>query len=181
MLVQLTLARPYAKAILAIALATKSYEKWDELLKFLCIIVADVSVITLLKDRTIPVQKVADFFLALCQACGQCLDESQRNFITVLACNRRLEVLPQITYLYQQMYLEKEQMVDVEFTSSIALSEDQKAGFKKVLEQYFSKTVNMHCKIDKELLGGFLARAGNYVIDGSVRSYLTSLEKSIGA
>lgn len=177
MLERTTLARPYAKAIFEIAFATKNYEGWHELLKVLCFVVQDLRVIALLRDRTIPLQEVINFFLEICQ---KFLDESGRNFITILALHHRLEVLPEIMRLYKEMYAERTGMVEVEFVSPVMISEDEKTSFKKMLGKYLAKTVTMHCKVDKELLGGFLARAGNYVIDGSVRGYLANLKSSIG-
>jgi len=177
MLERTTLARPYAKALLEIAFAAKSYEKWNEALKNLCLIVEDAQVKSLLKDRTISLQKVADFFLELCQSFS---DEKLRNFINILVFHRRVDVLPEITSLYQQMYAEKEHVVEVEFASPIVINEIEQENFKKMFGKYLSKTVKMRCKIDKELLGGFFARAGNYVIDGSIRGYLTTLKESIG-
>ena len=177
MLERTTLARPYAKALLEIAIASKSYEKWAEILKTLCLIVENQQISVLLKDRTIPLQKVADIFLALCQ---DFLDDKGRAFVTLLVFHRRLEVLPEIIDLYQKMYADKEKIIEVEFRSSIGITETEQESFKRLFEKYLSKTIKMHCIVDNELLGGFVARAGNYVIDGSVRGYLTNLKESIG-
>ncbi len=177
MLERTTLARPYAKAIFEIAFATKNYEKWYELLRVLCFAVEDLRVISLLRDRTIPLQEIINFFLEICQ---KFLDEPGQNLITVLALHRRLEALPEIMRLYKEMYAERTGTIEVEFLSPVMISEDEEASFRRILGKYLSKTVTMHCKVDKELLGGFLARAGNYVIDGSVRGYLANLKSSIG-
>jgi len=172
-----TLARPYAKAIFEIARSSKDYQKWSRLLQVLDLIASNKQVKILLRDKTLAAERIIKFFL---EVCGKFLDEPAKNLVSILAYRRRLEVLPEIAALFQEMRNEAENTIEVEFASSIAIDENEKEKFKKILENTFSRSVTMKCVVDKSLFGGFLARAGNYVIDNSLKGFLTELKLAIG-
>lgn len=177
MLERATLARPYAKAIFEVASKSNTQAKWHSYLQVLNLIAQNSKVINLLKDRTIPLQRVANMFLEFSQ---NHLDEQGKNLITLLIFHRRMEVLPEISALYKALWEERENRVEVELSSSVKLDTNEQNYLKEQIGKYLSKTVNLQCKVDKDLLGGFLARAGNYVIDGSILGYLTNLKEQMG-
>jgi F-type H+-transporting ATPase subunit delta len=172
-----TLARPYAKAIFEIAEATKTYEKWSQSLKLLALVAANKEMIPIVRDKTISSEVLAQLFLDVCQ---NYLDESSRNLVTILALKKRMDVLPEIASLFEEMRSGAENTVNVVFSTFIAIDEKEKAEYEKMLGNRLSRIVQMHCEVDKQLLGGYLAKAGNYVIDGSIRGLLTNLKVTMG-
>ncbi len=174
-----TLARPYAKAAFEFASQTTTFAEWSTVLNVLALIANDPRVVELLKDRSIPVTVIVDFFKGISENFVE-KNEHYCNFIAILAQQNRLKVLPEIRKLYEEMRANAEKTAEVHFVTAISLNEAEREMFKKMLEQYLSRTVIMHPAVDKSLLGGYVATSGNYVIDGSVRGYLTNLKETMG-
>jgi len=173
----ITIARPYAKAVFEIARETDKNEMWSLFLKTFSFIVQNESVKTLLRDSTIPTSKIRDFFWSIT---SKELIEPARNLIALLANRRRLPILPEIYKVFEQLRQEANNIVEVQFKTPIAINETEKAVFQKILGNILSRSVIMQYEVDKELLGGFHARAGNTVIDGSIRGFLTQMKASMG-
>lgn len=68
-----------------------------------------------------------------------------------------------------------ESTVDVEVTSAIELTKQQLANISAAMEKRLSRKVKLNCKIDKSVIAGMIIRAGDLVIDGSVRGRLERL------
>lgn len=82
-----TLARPYAKAAFEVALAGNALEKWSKMLTVSAAVTRDETVGSLLKSPALSSDQVTNSFL---QVCGEDLDAKGRNFISLLAENKRL-------------------------------------------------------------------------------------------
>lgn len=174
---RITLARPYAKAVFEIAAAQKSYELWTNQLKFLVEMVQNPKVIYLLHDQSLPIQEVIDLFLTIGE---NILDTEGQNLVRTMAKARRLGVLPEVAQLFEQFRCAAEQMIHVEFISAVPVTEEQKKGFPKILEKYLSRSVEIHYSVDPNLLGGFMIRANDDVIDASIRGNLVRLKETMG-
>jgi F-type H+-transporting ATPase subunit delta len=172
-----TLARPYAKAIFEIASHDQNYDNWSNVLNLLSLMMLDPQMLPLIKDKTVSPQVIMDLIVSIA---GPYLDETSQNFVRLLITNRRLIILPEIAFLYEQFRSDAENSVDVEFFTPVPVPTQEEEKFEKILEKYLSKKVHLIYKIDEQLLGGFVARAGNYVIDGSLKSRLANLKQAMG-
>ncbi|WP_145600694.1 ATP synthase F1 subunit delta, partial [Yersinia frederiksenii] len=103
------------------------------------------------------------------------LDEPAQNFIRVMAENGRLLVLPEVLQQFIQLRASLESTVDVEVSSASALNDEQLAKIAAAMEKRLSRKVKLNCKIDKSVMAGVVIRAGDMVIDGSVRGRLERL------
>ncbi|MCE1857422.1 ATP synthase F1 subunit delta, partial [Enterobacter hormaechei] len=65
--------------------------------------------------------------------------------------------------------------VDVEVISASELNEQQLAKISVAMEKRLSRKVKLNCKIDKSVIAGVVVRAGDLVIDGSIRGRLDRL------
>ena len=177
-----TIARPYAKALFALAREQKKLPVWSEVLSTAAAVVADERVAKLLgSPRVTPVQ-LADFVVdvstqALAKSGG--LDESARNFIGTLAANRRLGLLPQIAVLFEHLRAESENTADVTVTSATPLSAEQQQQYAEALKKRLKREVRLHTEVDSSLLGGAILRADDLVIDGSLRGRLERLRAEV--
>ena len=70
-------------------------------------------------------------------------------------------------------------IITAEITSAVALSGEQTEKIRKKLEKLTGKTVNVKCKIEKELLGGITLSFMGRQLDGSLRARLASIEDSL--
>ncbi|MGB5210307.1 MAG: F0F1 ATP synthase subunit delta [Gammaproteobacteria bacterium] len=167
-----TVARPYAKAVFELAREGDSMAAWSELLTVAAEVVKDPGFSDLLGSPLVEDQKLADLVI---EVCGERADQLGRNLIRVLAENDRLAYLPEIDMEFEQLRAEAERIVDVQVTSSIALGEAQQQKIAAAMGKRLGKNVRLHCEIDESLLGGAVVRAGDLVIDGSLRGRLERL------
>ncbi|WP_024551309.1 F0F1 ATP synthase subunit delta, partial [Franconibacter helveticus] len=117
-------------------------------------------------------ETLAKSFIAIC---GDQLDENGQNLIRVMAENGRLKVLPDVLEQFMQLRAALEAIVEVDVTSASALSDEQLAKISAAMEKRLSRKVKLNCKIDKSVMAGVIIRAGDMVIDGSVRGRLERL------
>jgi F-type H+-transporting ATPase subunit delta len=175
---RITTARPYAKAIFALARQHNSLAATADGLTLGAQVVADPTVHSLLSSQHVTPAQLSELVNGVA---GSKLDESGRNFVTLLAQNRRLGFLPEIAALFAQMKAEVENAVDVEVTSATALSPDQESRYAAALQKKLGRSVRLRTKVDQGLLGGAVLKAGDLVIDGSIKGRLERLATELTA
>ena len=93
----------------------------------------------------------------------------------MLAANRRLGQLPEIAALFEIERSKAEGAVQAEMVSAYPATEAQQAEVIASLSRRLGRDVTLTCTTDASLLGGAIVRAGDLVIDGSVRGKLERL------
>lgn len=171
-----TLARPYAKAAFEVALAGKALDEWSKMLAVSAAIARDETVGSLLKSPALSSEQVSKAFV---QVCGDELNEKGKNFIRLLAENKRLVLLPQISQLYDVLKANQEKSVDVEVTTAFEISSEISTKLAQALKTRLQRDINMVTRVDHALIGGVVIRAGDMVIDSSVRGKLSKLAESM--
>lgn len=173
-----TTARPYAKAIFALARKTNTLADIAAGLTLGAEVVANPSVRALLGSPHVSAAQLSELVNGIA---GARLDDNGRNFVTLLAQNRRLGFLPEIAALFEQMKSEVENAVDVEVTSASQLTADQEIRYAAALQKKLGRSVRLHTKVDGTLLGGAVLKAGDLVIDGSIKGRLERLATDLTA
>jgi len=173
-----TVARPYARAAFEEARAHKHLGPWSESLQRAAAVVQDSRVHNLLGNPAVTDAELAKFVIDLA---GPQLDEQGRNFVQTLAENRRLAFLPEISTLFDELKDEAEGVVDVTVTSAAPLVDGQREALSSALQRRLKRQVRLHCQTDPSLLGGAVLRAGDLVIDGSVRARLDRIAYELAA
>jgi F-type H+-transporting ATPase subunit delta len=173
-----TIARPYAKAAFEFARDAKAFAEWSRGLKSAAEIVADPRIAALTKN---PQWSRADLAGIITDVAGEKLDAAMQNFVRVLAENHRLLLLPEITVRYEQLRSEVENTVDVEVISAVALSSAQAEKLSQALNTRLKRNVRMQNSVDATLLGGAVVRAGDLVIDGSLKGRLQRLATELAS
>ena len=118
------------------------------------------------------VGKTAEVFIGVC---GDELDDNAKNFVKVLAENERLPALSAVSELYQTFRAEYEKEVEVDVTSAVKLLKAQQTELSKALEQRLQRKIKLNCSVDKSIIGGLVIKAGDVVIDGTLRGKLDRL------
>lgn len=111
--------------------------------------------------------------LAAADAMG--LDPTTKNFLGVLAENRRLGELPAIVRAFRTLAARHRGETTAEVTSAHPLDDDQVAELKQQLRTRVGREVSMDLSVDPDLLGGLVVRIGSQMIDSSIRTRLNSL------
>ena len=175
---RITTARPYAKAIFALARQTNTLAQVGATLTRAAEVVADPRVHALLGSPRMTPAQLAEFVTGVV---GAGLDEHGRNFISLLAQNRRLGFLPEIAALFAQMQADVENAVDVEVIAASKLTPDQESRYAAALQKKLGRSVRLHTRVDGSLLGGAVLKAGDLVIDGSIKGRLERLATELTA
>jgi F-type H+-transporting ATPase subunit delta len=173
-----TTARPYAKAIFALARKNNRLAETSAGLLRAAETVSDPRVHVLLGSPHVTAPQLSELVNGVA---GEALDENARNFVTLLAQNRRLGFLPEIVALFEQMKAEVENAVDVEVVSATALTSDQESRYAAALQKKLGRNVRLRTKVDGSLLGGAVLRAGDLVIDGSIKGRIERLATELTA
>ncbi len=173
-----TLARPYARAAFEYARQAGALTEWSAQLTVAAAVAGDKKMAALLSSPSYTAEQMAD---TLVDVCGDELQQGARNFIHVLAANKRLPLLPEIHSLFDQYKANQEKSVDVEVLSAFELDEATERGLAEVLTKKLEREVRVDSKVDHSLLGGVLIRAGDLVIDGSVRGRLNKLAEAMNS
>ena len=167
-----TIARPYSRAAFEYAQGSQKLARWSEFLQAASRVVADERVEPLLGNPLVRPEELAQLVLEIAAPDPT---EDERRFLLLLAENRRLELLPEIAAQYETLRAEAEGTVDVTVTSAVELTPEQQARFSDALTRRLKRHVRLHCEVDPALLGGAIVRAGDFVIDGSLRGRLERL------
>ena len=176
-----TIARPYARAAFELAKASDELDNWSEALAAAALLVEDGQAEKFLQIPALSVGKRLSFLGDLLSAAGTTAsallssDPRGRNLLMLLLENGRVSALPQISEHFEKLKAQVENTADVTVVSASELSDARKEQIRKALETRLGRDVRLETEIDENLIGGAVIRAGDVVIDGSVRSRLEGL------
>ena len=173
-----TLARPYARAVFESAAADGSLQVWAESLELLASLSNETKIAALIQDPGLTAGQKAE---TLTQVCGDALSEKGANFVGLLAENHRLAQLPQIQEQFHLLKTEREKVVDVELVSAGDIDTAQQEKLTQVLAARLEREVNITVSVDSDLIGGVVVRAGDMIIDGSIRGRLNKLAEVLNS
>ena len=167
-----TIARPYAQAAFKLAQQKQALPAWTEMLGLAAVVASDAGMRKLLDNPRVTPEQLAELFVDIC---GDRLNDDGRNMMRLLAERRRLVLLPEIFGLYEQFKNEAEGAIKAQLITAFPATDAQKQTIAAALKQRFGRDVQLEYVTDPTLMGGAVVRAGDLVIDGSVRGKLTRL------
>jgi F-type H+-transporting ATPase subunit delta len=173
-----TIARPYARAAFEEARGDQRLGEWSQAIRTGAAVVNDERVHDLLGNPQVSPEQLAQLVIDIA---GARLDQHGRNFVKTLAENQRLAYLPEIAARFDELKDAQEGIVDVSVTSAAPLDEKQKLSLAEALARRLERQVRLHCETDASLIGGAVLRAGDLVIDGSLRTRLERMAYELTA
>ena len=102
-----------------------------------------------------------------------------RNFLGVLAGNRRLGTLPAIISAFSAIAAAQRGEVTAEVTSAHPLTASQLKDLGARLKAREGKEIKIKASVDPALLGGLVVRIGSRQIDSSIRTRLNTLANAM--
>jgi F-type H+-transporting ATPase subunit delta len=173
-----TLARPYARAAFEVASSSDQLQSWSDMLRKLANVVSNDRVAEMLSSPSLTGDQQAQIVIDLC---GDEISGQLQNFISVLSENKRLSLLPEIVGLFDILKADQELTVDVEISTAFALVEKTEEKLAQAIKEKLNRDVKIHSQVDKNLIGGMVIRAGDLVIDDSVRGKLHKLAEAMSS
>ena len=176
MIEPITLARPYARAAFQFAVDNGAVDSWHQALVTVAAVVAEPSVAKVLDDpATTTSQRAATVATVLADD----IPTGVTQFVSVMAENHRLALAGEVATLFAELRSALDAAANVTVTSAFDVVDATIEQLAASLTTKLGKTVEMTVETDASLIGGAIIRAGDMVIDGSVRGRLQKLATAL--
>lgn len=170
------IARRYAEAMFDIARRQNSIERTQEDIQGIAQVFNHRTLLYLLREPKIPAQRKES---ALRRFLADKVQPVSLNLALLLVERGLVEAMPNIAREFDQLVLDYKNQAVAEVTTATKIDDAQMAQIKQALERRTGKTILLHPHVDPAILGGVVARVGDQVIDGSVRSRLGALRRQL--
>ena len=180
-----TVARPYAQAAFEVAQETDSLAELSESFAAAKALLEDGQIAAFLATPTLSDEERLTFLQGLfADAVGKGSvfaggSQHGTNFFKLLLENGRVGALPEIADQFEALKAKVENTVDAVITSAAPLSEAQQKAMADSLRERLGRDIRITTEIDENLIGGAVIRAGDVVIDGSLRARLDGLANAL--
>ena len=180
-----TVARPYAEAVFVVAQENKALDELSASLEAASELLEDGQVVRFLGEPALTDEQRLDFLQGLfAKAVGEGTvfaggSQHGTNFLKLLLENGRVAVLPEISAQFEALKAKVENTIDAVIRAAAPLSSAQEKEIAGSLAKKLGRDVRVSTEIDENLIGGAVIRAGDVVIDGSLRARLQGLANAL--
>jgi len=178
MLNRTTLARPYARAVFQVARDADKLADWSEALQFAAAIASSDDIEQFYGDPRVDRQKLLALITDLG---GDRFNDQFVNLLKVLMNYDRLDLLPEIASQYEFYRREAEARLRVHVSTAMPMNDEETRKLSERLKARFGREIDLDVDVDESLIGGAVIRAGDRVIDGSVRGRLEQLSRQLAS
>ena len=173
---KLASSKRYAQAVFQIAQEQDGFDVWTEDLRVLAFSLENSDLVSLLNAPQIPtgtkLQTIEDLLV-------DSVNHLATNLLAVLATRNLTHLLPDIADEFSRLVDEKNGIARGEVTSAIELTGEQNYSIEEILSKIIGKPIKLTTSVDSEIIGGIIARVGDQVIDGSIRTKLQEMRRSL--
>jgi len=106
-------------------------------------------------------------------------DELSISFVSLIAKNRRENILTEIAASFESLWKEKQGIVPVTLVSSIALDNSSKDSILAKVKGFVNGSIELTEEVDPAILGGFILKMDDKQVDASVRNQLNNLKQRL--
>ena len=171
-----TIARPYAKAVFELARESGKLKERSAALAAIAAAVADPQLSRLVGS---PALSRAQLAALLGEVLARDVSSDGQSLVRMLAENGRLKAAGSVAEQFEALRAEAEMRVEVEITSAAPVAAQQQTDLSAAVRKRVQREVVVAWKVDQDLIGGAVIRAGDMVIDGSVRGELEKLQTAL--
>jgi len=173
-----TLAKRYAQALVEIGEEQNALDGYGRDLTALTELVADSKDFReVLINPVFPKEDKKKIANSILEKLGT--DRMVINFINLLIDRKRIDQLEGIEKAYHQRVDEIRGITRGEVASASSLDDAELDRIRKALSDISGKDVRLSARVDPSLIGGLVAKVGDKVFDGSIRSQLNELKDSL--
>jgi F-type H+-transporting ATPase subunit delta len=170
-------AKRYVQAVVELAREQGTFAAWQRDLHTLRAVVSDSGVRTFLDNPSVQVgNKIKAVDAVLTEA-----QPEARNLAHMLIERRRTGIIPDLADLFDEAVLAENGVALVDVTTAEPLDDEGQALVREHLSRLLGKRVELRLREDPTIIGGFVARSGDQVIDGSVVNQLRRLRARLAA
>ena len=106
-------------------------------------------------------------------------DPVMMNVLDILVENHRLPVLPRLRREYERRWRDANNLLPVTVTSAVELDDAVVERIGDEIGRQTGRTVELTREVDPSIVGGFVVRVGNAILDASIKNRLDNLRKQI--
>jgi F-type H+-transporting ATPase subunit delta len=173
-----TAAKRYAQALLDVVTKDGSVEKAaDELDGFVAFLKQQAALDRVLMNPAVPAPRKRAAMAEIVKGAG--LSPAVGKLLVLLAERDRFALLSDLAAAYRELLMDQQNVVRAEVTSASPLTADKTKAIETRLAAVTGKRVSMVSKVDKDILGGVVARVGGTVYDGSIRTQLSKIRERL--
>jgi F-type H+-transporting ATPase subunit delta len=168
-----TIARPYANAVFELAKKRRAIDAWSRELSVLAAVAAQPAILEVIDSPTVTSLQKSN---TLARVCGDDISREGKQFVQVLARNKRLHLLTEISAQFEALRAQEQASLEVEVISAIRWTTQNRSD-RGARSSFGADSADD--RVDESLVGGVIIRAGDTVIDGSVRGKLEKLSETL--
>lgn len=172
----MTIARPYAEAVFALAQDANNLAGWSEELANLATISNDSAMAAMIKNPAYSADQIVSVFT---DVMGENLTDEGKGLLTAMADNKRLSALSDVVEVFETLKAQAEKRVRATVISARKTTVEQKKKLSAALNAKFDAEVEINYEEDSSLIGGIKIKVGDWAIDGSALSQLNKLGAAI--
>ena len=165
----------HAQAVFQIALEEKRLEGWLSDLEKIGAVLGDADIAAALSSPRIRPEEKSEVLRRGLQG----ISPTAMNLAQLLVAKNRLHVIGGLIVEYRRLMNAYGGIELAEVTTAVPISSQEGEKVGKGLSELSGKKVTLEMNVDPQILGGFVAKLGDKLIDGSARTRLQELRKSI--
>jgi F-type H+-transporting ATPase subunit delta len=168
-------AKRHAQAVFQLAQERDEVEKWRSELKTIAATLADPQLRAILEDPKVHLSEKEKLI-------GKCLpgiSQLALNFVYLLVAKQRLSILDQIVAEYERMADAHMGSEHAKVITAIPLDEEGQKKLSERLAEITGRKIVLTAEVDPAIIGGFVARVGDELIDGSTKAKLEALKRRL--
>lgn len=168
--------RRYGEAVFALATSEGTEESWQESLETLASAASDDETRAYFENPAVhDDDKVAALSAILPAGAG----EEPRNLTRLLIKRNRFDILPSIHDAFIELRLRAQGIAIADVTTAVPMTDIESQQVSVQLARLVGSEIEVRAHVDDAIIGGLVARIGDQLIDGSVRTQLRELRASL--
>ena len=169
-------ARRYAQALFLIAEENGDQDQWLADLEVLASSSRNPDFIAFIDSPKIENVKKIE---VLKEAFSKSISDLALNLVSLLATRNYVASLSSIADAFQELVDSEKGVERAEIVSAVKLTDGQEKGVVDKLTQMVGKELSVTTFVDESILGGYLARVGDRLLDGSVKTQLEDMRREL--
>ena len=168
-------ARRYAQAVFEIALEEKELDRWQSDLRKIAMLGEDATIVAFLENPKFNFDAKAKLLSE------QLVDVNPLalNLVYLLLTRGRLSMVGEIADEYQRLLDSHRGIERAEVITAVSLDDEDTLRLGERIGAVVGKKVVVEPEVDSGIVGGFIARIGGKLLDGSTRSKLEALKREL--
>jgi F-type H+-transporting ATPase subunit delta len=167
----------YSKSVFDLAIELKQVDRvYQDMLQIEQVCLQNPSLVRLLKN---PIIRYDSKLKVLTRVFHKHVSELTLKFFGLLCRKNRADVLPDVSKVFVDLYNEHKGIVRADVSSAVTLSPDIQQEFEDIVARATGKKVDLKNKVDPSLIGGYVLKIGDKMINDSIKHKLYKLRREL--